>query len=227
MPPKKVRLKKTQEQRIADRFKTKKRLTGRRLGFYPDRIPNREIECLTPMRGFEEYKLFTSIDFEKLFKGKRVLDVACGRGVFVREAREKGILAEGLDPQYNGKNTHIHRGYLDEFNPKHKYPCVISMFGLPYYSSNAYNRRLSLYGMLRLVEPGGMLVIHPWFPEKPKGIKQDAMYAISGSTLRKLGLLQFELDYRPPTYGPEYATLIIKKKNERQVELLGKLFGVI
>lgn len=223
---KKLVLKKSTEQRVADWFKTKERLEERRgLKLQPERVLHRPEAPSN--RGFSEYQFATGIDFEELYKGKRVLDVACGVGVFVRQAREKGILAEGLDPTAFRADEHIHRVHLDEFKPKHQYSCVVSMFGLPFYSSDAYNMRSSLYHMLRLVEPGGMLVIHPWNPEKPRNRPPNAMWAITGSTIRKLKQLGFELDFSPPTYNPRYMTLIIKKENEVQVMALGQRLGIV
>lgn len=226
MPVEKFPLKKSLEKRVADSFRTKERLEGRRgLKFFADRVFHRPEAPST--RDYGSYKKSTGIDFEKLFKGKRVLDVACGMGVFVREAREKGILAEGLDPMAFKGTEHIHKLHIDEFNPKHKYPCVVSMFGLPFYSSNAYNVRFSIYHMLRLVEPGGILVIHPWHPTKPKNRRAEAMWAITGSTLKKLKEVGFDLDFTPPTYDPRCGTLIIKKPGEIELLMLGQRFGIV
>lgn len=223
---KKPVFKKSRDQRFEDLFRTKERLEERRgMKFHADRVF--EPPEAPSSRSFFEYQSATGVDFEKLFKGKRVLDVACGMGVFVKQAMEKGILAEGIDPTAFRPNEHIHRIHLDEFNPKQKYSCVVSMFGLPFYSRNAYNVRLSLYHMLRLVEPGGMLVIHPWHPEKPKNRQARAMWAITGSTLRKLTQLRFVLDFTAPTYHPNYGTLIIKKKDEIQVMALGQRLGIV
>ncbi len=223
---KKIVLKKSYKKRVEDWFRTKERLEERRgMKFHADRVFHSPEAPST--RNFFSYQSATGVDFEKLFKGKRVLDVGCGMGIFVKQAMEKEILAEGIDPMALRSNEHIHRIHLDEFNPKHKYSCVVSMFGLPFYSSNAYNVRLSLYQMLRLVEPGGMLVIHPWHPEKPKDRSARAMWAITDSTLRKLKLLGFELEFKPPTYHPDYMTLIIKKTDEIQVMALGQRLGIV
>jgi SAM-dependent methyltransferase len=223
-------LRKSAEQRVEDSFKAKERLARRGLVFRPARPQHSDI-CTPKTRNYGHYVKSTSIDFEALFKGKRVLDVGCGQGIFVEEARERGILAEGIDPLYEGENQHIKKTHIDEFDPPHQYPCVVSMYSVPFYSPNAYNQRLSIYHMLRLVEPGGMLVIHPFSPLPPKGRKtRDALWAVVPSMLKKLRLMDFEIEMNPPTYGDKDffpATLIIKKKNEDQVLALGERLGII
>ena len=207
-------------ERLERGLQTKKRLGERRgLKLRPDRVKRKPWGAISS-RHYAFYRDATGIDFEKRFKGKRVLDVACGNAYFVREARKKGILAEGLDPAAPLRARHVHRGHVDKFEPRHKYECVISLLGLPGYSSNAFNVRHSLYHMLRLVEPGGVLVIHPYHPIKISD-------KVTGSLVKKLEFFGFEPEFLPPALEEPYGTLVMKKKSEKQLEQLGKKLGVI
>ncbi|MCX6801818.1 MAG: methyltransferase domain-containing protein [Candidatus Diapherotrites archaeon] len=206
-------------QRVRRRYSVKERLERRGVRL----VPHREKGDILwdSDRNYAEYRKRTGIDFEALFKGKRVLDVGCGDGMFVHEARNREILAEGIDPAAPNREG-FHRMHLDEFFPDHKFACVVAVKSLPVIPKDAYSRRLAIYDMLRLAEPGGIVVIHLFQGNLSTPRRNDSA-GLPSSTLRKLQKSGFELVF-PKDYEER---LIIKKKNEKQVEHLGKLLGVI
>lgn len=201
----------------------------------PDKISpplSESFKRVTRSRNYQNYSKISLTDFS-VFRGKRVLDVGCGDGVFVQEARERGILAEGIDPTFTGKNPNIKNLNLNEFKSKQKYDCVISIYGLPYYSSNTFNARLAVYQMLKLVKPGGTLIVYPvTFPNKSfsaNPYQARAPRVPSGVTLsmiRKLRAEGFEIQIKKRSKSLQ-ATLIVRKKNEPQTKKLGERLGVI
>jgi SAM-dependent methyltransferase len=209
------------EQRESDRYMTRERLEKRRgLKLKPE--GDSGTTHWTDDRGYKEYSRRTGVDFEGLFRGKRVLDVGCGAGNFVAQARGKGIFAEGVDPNAPAGSEHLHKMNLHEFEPKYKYDCVVSVKAIPVVNETAYGQRQNIYLMLNFLKPGGMLVVNA-FQGTFKGEPVRGSQGFSTTMLKKLQKLGFELDF--PAKGQD--RLIIRKKSEDQVEQLGRMLGVI
>jgi len=211
---------KPRTQRERDRLNTRERLEKRRRIKLIPETKTAEAEYTRDWH-YSDYREHMGVDFKELFEGKRGLDVGCGYGNFVKEARRKGILVEGVDtaaPQ----GEYFHRVLFHDFKPKHKYAFITSHLSIPKYNKGAYSRRLNIYLMLKCLEPEGMLIIHPFTGDR-KYARLKGNDSIAGATLRKMESLGLEIDY--PERGQE--RIIIKKKNEKQVERLGRMLGVI
>ncbi|MCX6801645.1 MAG: methyltransferase domain-containing protein [Candidatus Diapherotrites archaeon] len=219
LPESVLRGRKPPEQRESDRYRTRERLEKRGLKFMPE--TDTVNAKYTRDRSYSDYKELTGVDFEGLFKGKRGLDVGCGYGKFVEQARKKGILVEGVDP-VAPEGEYFHRVLFHEFKPKHKYDFVVSIESIPKYNKSAYSRRLNLYLLLKCLVPGGMLIMNPFLAGREHARLQGNV-GIWGSTIRKMEKLGFEIDC--PEQHQE--RIIIGKKSEEQVERLGRMLGVI
>jgi ubiquinone/menaquinone biosynthesis C-methylase UbiE len=102
--------------------------------------------------------------------GQRVLDVACGTGVLAREALlcvgEKGLVA-GLDASAGMLAVAEQQNYSIEWREglaeslpyaDASFDAVVSQFGLMFFK----DRRLAIQEMLRVLAPGGKLVVVVW-----------------------------------------------------------------
>lgn len=128
-------------------------------------------------------------DTAGILPGQRVLDVACGTGVLAREilkrvgptGRVAGLdINEGMlavakrqEPQIEWKHG---RAEAIPYNDQ-SFDTVVSQFGLMFFE----NRRAALHEMMRVVCPGGQLVIAVW-----DALKNSPGYAVMTELLERL-----------------------------------------
>jgi len=109
-------------------------------------------------------------DSAKIQSGQRVLDVACGTGILGREVASMigstGRVA-GIDPNPGmvavakqlAPTVEWHEGVAESLPfPDHSFDAVVSQFGLMFFM----DRRQALREMLRVLTPGGRLVVAVW-----------------------------------------------------------------
>lgn len=118
---------------------------------------------------FQEFAVKVA-DAARIRPGERVLDVACGTGVLAREValragpegRVAGIdpgagmlaVARELSPAIDWKP-----GFAEKLPfPDRSFDAVVSQFGIMFFT----DRRQSLREMLRVLTPGGRLVVAVW-----------------------------------------------------------------
>lgn len=110
------------------------------------------------------------VDAAKIQSGQRVLDVACGTGILAREAALRtgptGSVT-GLDPSPGmlavagriAPTVEWRQGMAEALPfPDQSFDVVVSQFGLMFFT----DRRQALGEMLRVLAPGGNLVIAVW-----------------------------------------------------------------
>jgi ubiquinone/menaquinone biosynthesis C-methylase UbiE len=101
---------------------------------------------------------------------RRLLDVACGTGRHLEHLRSS-YEVEGLDlnPQMLEVARHrcpgipFHRGDMAEFELPRRYDVVTCLFSSIGYVQTLERLRLAIRCMARHLEPGGVLIIEPWF----------------------------------------------------------------
>ncbi|MDO8537992.1 MAG: hypothetical protein Q7S21_03855 [archaeon] len=130
---------------------------------YDDRIRNRNLY---------EYMVKFRLN-ENALIGKDVLDVGSGEGLFVSEARIKGINAYGLEPRgILFSDEFIKKGMIQYFKSKKKFDYILAFASVPHYLVTAYNTRLSVYNMVKLLKSNGKLLICLVDTKKSKNEKE-------------------------------------------------------
>jgi len=140
----------------------------------------------------------------------KVLDVGCGSGISTRRVlkRYSGICVacEGLDPSKemirvaNAKNRDARATYTvgniencDEMYKKDTFDCVVTVYTL----RNFADSQLAIWQMMRVLKPGGKLVVVDAFPPKIRLAKM---------------ILKFWLEYIMPIV----ALIFIREKKDRK-----------
>ena len=107
---------------------------------------------------------------DKVPGAKTLLDVACGTGKHLEQLREH-YQVEGLDISSemlevaHGRcpDVPLHQANMADFNLDHCFDVVTCLFSSIAYVKTPENLRRSISCMVRHLNPGGMLVIEPWF----------------------------------------------------------------
>ncbi|RVX38759.1 dTDP-3-amino-3,4,6-trideoxy-alpha-D-glucopyranose N,N-dimethyltransferase/N-dimethyltransferase [Nonomuraea polychroma] len=104
-----------------------------------------------------------------------LLDVACGTGAHLRTLRKFFSYVEGLEisPPMRQKalealpGVAVHEGDMREFSLGRRFEAVTCLFNAIGYVSTPEEMRRAVRAMADHLEPGGVLVVEPWwFPEK-------------------------------------------------------------
>ncbi len=129
------------------------------------------------------------VDVAQLHLGQRVLDVACGTGIVARTAAERvgtsgavvGLdINDGMLAVARQKNARIDwRQGRAEAMPfdDHIFDVVVSQFGLMFFE----NRVEAIREMMRVLKPGGRLVVAVWGP-----LSETPGYAAMVNLLQRL-----------------------------------------
>jgi SAM-dependent methyltransferase len=129
------------------------------------------------------------LDAAQVQAGQRVLDVGCGTGVLARAAVKRLGPADtvaGLDPDSGmlavaerlGPMVEWRQGVAESLPyPDESFDAVVSQFGLMFFA----DRRRSLQEMLRVLSPGGRLVVAVW-----DALKRIPAYAAEVALLDRL-----------------------------------------
>lgn len=118
----------------------------------------------------EVQRLLTIIGENLGSKGNRLLDVACGTGRHIEYLREH-FEVEGLDiaqelldiARQRNPNVRFHQADMVNFDLGRGFDVVTCLFSSIGYVKTLENLRLAAGCMARHVEPGGLLIIEPWF----------------------------------------------------------------
>ncbi|HEY4822715.1 MAG TPA: class I SAM-dependent methyltransferase [Candidatus Bathyarchaeia archaeon] len=118
----------------------------------------------------EADKIHQLIQQHKRSSGRTLLDVACGTGghlAFLRQHYE----VEGLDvnpdmlkiarPKH--PDMRFHQGEMASFNLKRKFDAIICLFSSIGYVKTKQRLHQTIQNMARHLQPGGVLIIEPWF----------------------------------------------------------------
>jgi SAM-dependent methyltransferase len=101
---------------------------------------------------------------------RTLLDVACGTGKHVEHLR-KWYQVEGLDlspellqiARKRCPEIVFHSGNMLDFKVKHNFDVVTCLFSSVAYVKTPENLRIAIANMASHLEPGGILVVEPWF----------------------------------------------------------------
>ncbi|MGH8251541.1 MAG: methyltransferase domain-containing protein [Steroidobacteraceae bacterium] len=118
---------------------------------------------------FQEFAIQVA-DAARIRPGERVLDVACGTGVLAREAAQRtgsGGQVAGIDPAAGmlavarqlSPEIEWKEGVAEQLPfPDRYFDVVVSQFGIMFFT----DRRQALRDMLRVLKPGGRLLVAVW-----------------------------------------------------------------
>ncbi|MFF4158543.1 class I SAM-dependent methyltransferase [Streptomyces sp. NPDC001678] len=104
-----------------------------------------------------------------------LLDVACGTGAHLSTFRTLFAEAEGLEiaapmrrlARQRLPGTPVHAGDMRDFTLGRAYSAVVCMFCAIGYLETVADMRAAVRSMAQHLEPGGVLVVEPWwFPER-------------------------------------------------------------
>jgi SAM-dependent methyltransferase len=122
---------------------------------------------------------------------RSVLDVACGTGEHARRLNEQGFAVDGLDlepafvelAQRKLTNGSVFQRDMTSFDLPHRYDVVLCLFSSIGYVRTLDNVVRTLDTFRRHLEPGGIVIVEPWF-------SPDAMDHghVSTTTARSNGL---------------------------------------
>jgi ubiquinone/menaquinone biosynthesis C-methylase UbiE len=132
----------------------------------------------------EEAKTLNQIIEEyKISNGKKLLDVGCGTAKHIKHLENK-YHCEGMDTsielisiaKQRNRSGIFHVGDMTRFNLDKKFDVIICLFGSIGYlkSFNQFIKVLSnFYDHLN---PGGVVIIEPWFSKEDDGFKVDVPF---------------------------------------------------
>jgi len=131
----------------------------------------------------EADKIHQLIQQHKPSSGRTLLDVACGTGghlVFLRQHYE----VEGLDANPDmlkiARQKHpdltFHQADMTSFNLKRKFDTIICLFSSIGYVKTKQRLHQTIQNMARHLQPGGVLIIEPWFP--PEAFKPGTVHGL-------------------------------------------------
>lgn len=131
----------------------------------------------------EAAKLNQIIEEYKKSSGKRLLDVGCGTAKHIKHLRNE-YNCEGLDSsvefitiakQRNKRGT-FYIGDMTQFNLSKTFDVIICLFGsIGYLESNAQFTKV-LTNFYKHLNPGGVVIIEPWFSKEDKGFKVNVPF---------------------------------------------------
>jgi len=118
----------------------------------------------------EADKVHQLIQQHKRSSGRTLLDVACGTGghlAFLRQHYE----VEGLDvnpdmlkiARQKYPDMRFHQGEMASFSLKRKFDAIICLFSSIGYVKTKQRLRQTIQNMAGHLQPGGVLIIEPWF----------------------------------------------------------------
>ena len=103
---------------------------------------------------------------------RTLLDVACGTGKHLDLLKDAyGVAGVDLDPQMLeiardrlGSDVPLHRGDMVEFDLGRRFDVVTCLFSSVAYTRTPGRLATAIGGMARHLQPGGLLVVEPFFP---------------------------------------------------------------
>jgi SAM-dependent methyltransferase len=115
--------------------------------------------------------------------GNRLLDVACGTGCHV-ECLKDHFEVEGLDidtelleaARRRNPGLVFHQGDMIDFHLGHRFDVVICLFSSIGYVKTLDNLARAMDCMAHHLEPGGLLIIEPWFT--PENWQPNTVHAL-------------------------------------------------
>lgn len=118
----------------------------------------------------ETEKIHTMIQQYKHSPGKNLLDVACGTGghlAFLKQHYD----VEGLDlnpdmlrmAREKQPDITFHQGDMTKFSLDRKYDAIICLFSSIGYLKTKQQLHQTIQNMAHHLQPGGVLIIEPWF----------------------------------------------------------------
>ncbi|MHC4931670.1 MAG: class I SAM-dependent methyltransferase, partial [Planctomycetota bacterium] len=110
------------------------------------------------------------IDRQRRSKGNRLLDVACGTGKHLALLREH-FDAQGLDvsdgmvriARDRNPGVEIHVGDMRDFDLKERFDVIVCLFSAIGYMESAAETTQALRCFKRHLQPGGIVLVEPWF----------------------------------------------------------------
>jgi|GEM_PF-1810294 len=184
----------------------------------------------------EYYQYALGIDLSEM-QGSSVLDIGgAPKGMFAREAQELGInlvtLNSNVDPGYTGsfefpygfpedKESRSTVSALAQQLPfkKGAFDFVVSVATVPaYLPKHESEYRHTFEEMLRVLKPGGKLILFPILAE----LRDDPVFNELVKKLEQQSQIKFETDtgFEPPDGGPPSARMILIKNKEEHAETL-------
>jgi ubiquinone/menaquinone biosynthesis C-methylase UbiE len=118
----------------------------------------------------EVEKLLAFIGEHRSSNGDRLLDVACGTGHHIHYLKEHfDVEGLDLDPKLleiaRNRNPEVafHEGDMIDFDLDRKFDIITCLFSSIGYVRTKENLNKAIESMARLLNPGGLLIIEPWF----------------------------------------------------------------
>jgi ubiquinone/menaquinone biosynthesis C-methylase UbiE len=122
----------------------------------------------------EAERLHVVVQGRKRSSGNRLLDVACGTGKHLELLRDRyDVEGVDIDPGMLAiaserlPGVELHRGDFRNFDLRRRYDVVMCLFSSVAYASDVGELRQAVATMARHLEPGGVLVVEPFYtPEQ-------------------------------------------------------------
>ena len=118
----------------------------------------------------EADKIHQLIQQHKRSPGRTLLDVACGTGshlTFLRQHYDVEGLDVNPDMLKTARQKHpdltFHQGDMTSFGLNRKYDAIICLFSSIGYVKTRQRLHQAIQNMARHLQPGGVLIIEPWF----------------------------------------------------------------
>ncbi len=140
------------------------------------------------------------LDMARVSQGARVLDVACGPGLLVRSALERGAAVVGVDFSLNmvelararNPDAEFHVGDAEELpTDDAQFDAVVCSLGILHFP----NPEAAMREAFRALAPGGAYVITCWMPPD----KNPCFGLILGS-VQRYGSMELDLPEGPPLF---------------------------
>ena len=139
----------------------------------------------------ETEKAHKLIQKHKQSKGRLLLDVACGTGTHAGHLR-KYYKVEGLDldkkmlsvARKKHPGIRFHQGDMTSFELDHRFDVVVCLFSSIGYVKTKSNLRKAIKTMSRHIQPGGVLLVEPWFSSKQWSVGHNHMVSVNQPRLK-------------------------------------------